>query len=1465
MQLQLSDGTATLMGDLLTTASVGLWDWDMTTNQLTADQVGFDILGLYNTEPRMPFEEWLKRIHPEDLSKVAELPIRLSADGADSYELEYRVRHEDQHWVWIRSNGRIVERDAQDRPLRACGCHQDISHLKILACNLEQQKKCLAITNCILVSMQKLSEMIEQETRSDRMLQKACEILAQAPCFNQCMILTFHRDGPMHSKVYQSGFSDSVSDEMEKHLRSEMIPPCIRGTAESGELNFLQGSDPDCEVCPLQEPGLNQVGFSIGLRHAGRTHGMLITSIPAWFVEHDGDLELIRKIAKDLASAQHNLEEDQHKQRLLSQINMSHNPMLMIANDGTYLSVNDAYAELYGVSASDITGKSIEVFIGEEQYAREIKPCLDQAFTGRISRHEKRFTSLDGSPHWMQLEYTPYSSGRGPVTAVIVQGTDITSTKIQNEQLQRANKSLKDAQTAALNMMEDAILTGKKMEFQNKLFTSFMDSMPANVYFKDAEGRMLSINKHFTTLLGKPAEEFIGKTAVDFLSNEDAQTSCQGDRQVLESGQVLETEEFIFGHWWQTTKVPRFNEAGETEGLYGISWNITARKQAQDALRKNEQHLRIILDSIGDAVIATDRDGLLVNMNPVAEKLTGWSQQDASGLPLNTVFQLINEEMLKPIACPAAQVLQSGKIIGLSNHTLLVSKDGRHIPVANSAAPIISEQGGIVGVVLVLRDQTKERAARQELEKSEARLRRAQSVAKIGDWEIDLAAGAVSMSAEARRIYGLNSQKTTVKTVHAVPLPEYRNLLDSTLDALTRYGKPYDVEFRIRRPSDQTLVDIHSVAEYNADTNVVFGVIQDITARKRVEERLKKLSEEQSLILNNSILGIALVRHRKFEWVNPRLTEMLGRPINEIQNHSTRLLYATEKDYEENGNLAYGMLSENRRFDHLLHLRNSNGTLFWCRLVGKALNPEDPDEGSIWMFEDISERKETEDKLTRLSIAIEQSPESIIITDLEGSIQYVNPAFETTSGYTRAEALGKNPHILKSDEQTKYFYKEMWETISSGNVWEGRLVNRKKDGTFFTEEASISPVKDVNGTIINYVAIKRDISQELVREEEFRQSQKMEAIGLLAGGVAHDFNNILQGILGFSELLMYDMDKDSLEYSNATEIKKSATKAVGLTKQLLAFGRKQPVASSLLNINDIVHDTTALLDILLGEKYEQELHLDDQLPDINADYGQLSQVLMNLAVNARDAMPEGGVLSIKTERVFLGKKDLIMPKSRPGAFVCLSVADTGSGMDEHVTAHLFDPFFTTKELGKGTGLGLSVVYGIMKQNHGWINVSSKKGIGSVFKLYFPLAENATTAGSSDASMPQEDTAVKVLVVDDDPEACSLIVTILEETDFHVTAAASIGEALEQFEKSERNFDLLLTDMRLPDGIGLELANELRASQPQLPVLLCSGYPNEAERWESLSSSNYHFIKKPFTLMGLVKSINETLTKTQTEH
>jgi PAS domain S-box-containing protein len=675
-------------------------------------------------------------------------------------------------------------------------------------------------------------------------------------------------------------------------------------------------------------------------------------------------------------------------------------------------------------------------------------------------------------------------------------------------------------------------------------------------------------------------------------------------------------------------------------------------------------------------------------------------------------------------------------------------------------------------------------------------------------------------------------------------------------------------------PMVQALADQLAVAIENA--HLYKQAQQELSERQRAETALREsearyrtlvetspdaimLTDLQGRILfcNQKSAGLYMVRSvaevlgkTVFEWITP---EDLPRAVDNMN----RILKAGSLNSVE-----YTLVKKNSaRFP---------GEISTSVLQDRAGQPQ----GFITVIRDITERKRAEARLRLLESAVVNAKDAVLITEAElfdppgPAILYANEAFTRMTGYSLEEVLGKTPRILQGPKTDRDELDKIRTALGQQQPVQVELINYRKDGSEYWVELNIVPVADAQGHLTHLVSVQREVTERRHLEAQLRQSQKMEAVGQLAGGIAHDFNNLLTVITGYSELALkrHLNDNDPLR-PYIEEIDRAGERAAGLTRQLLAFSRKQVLELKVLNLNTVVAEMDKMLRRLIGEDVDLVTMLNEDLGQVKADPGQLEQVIMNLAVNARDAMPQGGKLTIETANVELDETYAHQHlEAQPGSYVMLAVSDTGAGMDPETMSHIFEPVFTTKEQGKGTGLGLSTLYGIVKQSGGHTWVYSEIGRGTTFKVYLPRVEESVEIFEPDPVRLKQHQAVEtILLVEDEERVRELVRTLLQEEGYTVLVAQNGDEALRLCQQYDGPAHLLVTDMVMPGGMnGRQLAERLTSLYPKLKVLYMSGYTGEAIVRQGVLEHNLAFLQKPFSLVGLIRKVREVLASPPSE-
>lgn len=701
-------------------------------------------------------------------------------------------------------------------------------------------------------------------------------------------------------------------------------------------------------------------------------------------------------------------------------------------------------------------------------------------------------------------------------------------------------------------------------------------------------------------------------------------------------------------------------------------------------------------------------------------------------------------------------------------------------------------------------------------------------------------------------------------------LPSERDAARRVSEDLWRGGEPKMVERTwIRRDGSTFPVEATVRAERDAAGRVVVlhSDSRDISKRKEAEAALRRAHRElaeaearyRELYDHAPDMYYSLDRQGRFLNCNHTYADALGYTKDEIMN-SSYFDYLTEKERELARLNLHHIVSGGGQLQSERTLRRRDGGLIPIEFKVRAVRNGGGEVIRVdTILRDISDRKQMEKEKILLAKAVEQAGESIMITAPDSTIQYVNPAFERTTGYTRAEVIGKNARLLQSGKHDQAFYQTMWTKLRGDGVWAGRITNKKKNGQLYEEDITISLVRDENGATVNHVEVGRDITQELTLEAQLRQSQKMEAVGKLAGGIAHDFNNILMGIISHATLLKLAAHPGDEIAQTAELIIKAGERAALLTRQLLGIARGGKYQHVPIDIKGAIREVIELLGRTLDKNIQITQYYHQSGAYVHGDPGQLHQVILNLAINARDAMPDGGELRFDTHIVELD--DLYRQThalAKPGRYCMISVTDTGIGIPKELQNYIFEPFFTTKKPGEGTGLGLATVYGIVRNHGGLVQVYSEEGQGTTFKLYLPLAADLRGAESKQLlRAPQRGTG-RILVVEDEEIVRIAVVKMLHCLGYEVDTVTDGEKAVEYFKTHAAKINLVLLDLIMPRMGGRDCFRALKKLDPNVKAVLTTGFGPSERTQAILGDGIFGFIQKPYQLEELAKVVAEAL-------
>ncbi len=1005
----------------------------------------------------------------------------------------------------------------------------------------------------------------------------------------------------------------------------------------------------------------------------------------------------------------------------------------------------------------------------------------------------------------------------------------------------------------------------RKLEESEANLRSFFDAIPESLLLLKRDGTIISANMCFAKRYHTSVTSLVGKNFFEVLPPETVEKRRQHLDEVLRTAQPHDLLDERLGRLIHTRAYPVFDANGllNRVAVYGV--DITENKKMEGALRSSEERYRTIVD-LSPTGIFVNVDGRYAYANHSFVNIVGASR--VSDIIGKEIVTLLHPDFHDIIKKRIAFMRETGRPVPRMDQKFL-RLDGSEVDVEVTAAPIEFE--GQRGFLVIVNDISDRRKAEEALRESEERFRIAFLTSPDAVTLSRLTEDATGFYVDVNDGFCEQTGYTRDEVIGRSTLdidfwvdPKDR---EHFLAALKDQGRVVNLETRFLLKDGRIKVGLVSarIVHLHGAPHVL-AVTRDVEDWKKAEAALRASEERFRQVAEMAGEWIWEVdEHGVYQYCSSAVRQVLGYEPEAVVGKKYFGEFLESCEIEDSAIAPFAIFEERKPFRAYSrpHVRKSGEVVVLETSAVPILDSEGTFRGYRGTDKDVTDRVRSEESRELLATVVEHATEAIVVTDTQGNIKYVNPAFERTSGYTSAEALGNNPRILKSGNHEESFYRDMWKTIVGGRVWRGTLINKKKNGSLFREEASISPIRSKDGRITDYVAVKRDVTKEAELQRQLTQAQKMEAIGTLAGGIAHDFNNILQVAVGYSELVLDDEQLPRKYRPDLKKIHDSAKRGADLVQRLLTFSRKTEIEPQPLRLNRRITEFRKMLERTIPKMIDIRLLLAKDLATISADPTQMDQVLMNLGVNARDAMPEGGSLIFQTANVIIDDdyaKTLVDVK--PGHYVLLTVTDTGSGMDKDTLEHIFEPFYTTKAVGEGTGLGLAVVHGIVKQHGGHIQCRSVQREGTTFKIYFPALVSDQDDEEKTTKASPRGGSETILLVDDEVFIRDLGSRILRKAGYKVITAADGEEGLNAYEPRSDEIALVLLDLMMPGMGGVQCLERLLSMNPHVKVVIASGYSAAGSTADALAAGARGFVNKPYVIRQVLEVVRQVLDTNQ---
>ncbi len=1116
-----------------------------------------------------------------------------------------------------------------------------------------------------------------------------------------------------------------------------------------------------------------------------------------------------------------NLQQLTHKE-LLDKIGVM---VLVLDDQGRISLVNAAGCNLLGYSADEL--------VGMDWFAHFILPVERQLLQNRFLRimagqeelpfnHENTILAKDGAQLVIAWHNTILREDDDTINGLLCTGEDISKKVEAEERIRRSER-------------------------HNRCF---VDHVPDSLFIHDCNGKIIDVNNQACLSLGYSRDELLSlsilDTGLEYLQPDSshtvkspASTTFDG-MHCRKDGQTFHVE----------AKVNMLEEEEEQLFVTAVR-DISDRLGQKRRLQDKRDLLRVIIDSIPDAICIKDRLGRWLLANSFNLQLFGLEDVNyrgktdaelAGSAPLwREVF--LNCQDSDSLAWQKKELYRHNKIIPV------VDGDPRVFDFYK--IPLFHPDGRKKALVVIGRDITKQK---QIVEK----YRKLFEQSPLAYLSSSLSGEILAVNQAVTTLFGYPPEKIVGRNLADFMTPDSCKLFTHHYPQFLK-GKPFsgnDYEI-FRADGSKARIQVTAAIIYDETDEPVAtqSVIVDVTSQRFIEEQVRASEERYRLLFEHAPVGIVHFdaklqvtdcNENYLQLMRVNRDQLIGFDVNKLQDRRVRSILRETLSGKE------GYLEEE------YHTTISQVSLFISMRTAPLYDRHGNVQGGMAIVVDVSEQKNSEIEKIRLLSAIDQVSDTIVITDTSKRIKYVNPAFEKMTGYNAKEVQGKKMQILESGHHDAAFFKEMWQTVQAGRVWKGHIINKRKDGTLIEDDSTISPVRNQERKIINYVEVKRDVTQEVSLKRQLNQAMKMEAIGTLAGGIAHDFNNILSAILGYAEMVEMQLEENDPARRDVAQILTAGQRATDLIRQILTFSRQEEEELRPVKLQFIITEALKLLRSSLPTSIELHQEIDPGCSSVLADPVRIHQVLMNLCTNAKQAMAgEQGTLRIRLFEIE-GKSPALASRPENKRWINLEVSDTGPGIESEVRERIFDPFFTTKKKEQGTGLGLSVVHGIVKSHGGEITVDSEPGQGTTFHVYLPVVDDEEKCEelAKQTTLPRGNE--HILLVDDEPLIVEIIERSLSLLGYKVKSFMDSQLALKWFNRHDGKVDLVITDMTMPQLTGAELAEKILRKWPKMPIILCTGYSEVMDADRAGAMGIRKFLAKPVDTRVLAQSIREAL-------